>query len=347
MLRLFARLLVLTVALSAPSLLTGRALAQPTTDARDYEGAVFAPNNTIWMHTYVRHQTTAQKKNLTTELAIFRAGYLLRFGKLVIVPLDIVVPVVDADLKWYQSTTPNADPAKPPSVSFGTRRTPTSGPGANSVRQTGVGDIQFLPSLVYSFTQNAADYTHTYMGAGFYTTIPVGSYSTSNAPLNLGENRWTFKPQVMVGQRFAKILTAEVVANMLAYTHNSSFHPVTALPVGTLSQKNSYNAELHLGMDVHPTMFLSASYYLQELGEKTYSAQVPSTAPAAVQAALKAGLAATHINAEKATVHTLRLSMGIHIEKQSLLLLQYQQDLKTSGDESNTLRRSSLHALLR
>lgn len=335
MTRPIARLALLATLLVAPSLLPTQALAQPTTDARDYEGAVSAPNNTKWIHTYLRHQTTTQKRNLTTNLSIFRAGYLLAFGNLKVVPFELVVPVVDADLKWYQSTTPSTTGGAP-TVSFGTRPTATSGPGAGSVRQTGIADIQFLPSVIYSITQNAAERTHTYMGFNLYTIIPVGNYSSGNAPLNIGENRWTIKPQAMVGQRFGKIFTTELVVNALFYTDNTNFHPVTALPVGTLSQKNSYNAEFHLGADIDPTMYISASYYLQELGEKTYTAQVPSAAPAAVQAALKAGLAATHINAEKATVHTVRLSWGIHIEKQSLLLLQYQQDVKVGGDESNT-----------
>lgn len=324
--RLIVRLALLATMLVAPSLLTTQALAQPTTDSRDYEGAVSAPNNTFWIHTYLRHQTTTQKRNLTSNISIFRAGYLMKFGNLAVVPFEMVVPVVDADLKLYQS--PNADPTKAPTISA--RPTATSGPSAGSVRQTGISDIQFLPSVIYSITQNAAERTHTYMGFNLYTYIPVGNYAASNAPLNIGENRWTIKPQAMVGQRFGKIFTAEVVANMLMYTDNKSFHAATALPVGTLSQKPSYNAEFHLAADIHPTMYVSATYYLQELGEKTY------TPPSSLPAAVKTALAPYHVNAEKATVHTMRLSWGVHIEKQSLLLLQYQQDLKCGGEESNT-----------
>ena len=328
MTRPIARLALLATLLAAPSLLPTQALAQPTTDARDYEGAVSAPNNTLWIHQYIRHQTTTQKKNLTSNIAIFRAGWLLSFGNLKVVPFELVVPVVDADLKLYLS--PNTmDPTKGPTPSA--RATATSGPVAGSIRQTGISDIQFLPSVIYSITQNAAERTHTYMGFNLYTYIPVGNYASGNAPLNIGENRWTIKPQAMVGQRFGKIFTTELVVNALIYTDNKNFHAAGALPIGTLSQKPSYNAELHLAADIDPTMYISASYYLQELGEKTYAP--PGSLPAATQAALVKGYG---MNAEKATVHTMRLSWGIHIEKQSLLLLQYQQDLKTGGDESNT-----------
>ena len=327
MIRPFVRLAVLTTLLLAPSMLTTQALAQPTTDSRDYEGAVFAPNGTWSITTYLRHVTTTQKRNLTSNQTVFRAGYLIKFGNLAIAPFDILVPVVDADLKLYYS--PNADPTKPPTASA--RPTATSGPVAGSIRQTGIADCSFLPSLIYSITQNAANYTHTYMGAGLYTTLPIGNYASGNAPLNLGENRWTIKPQVMIGQRFATIFTTEIVANMLFYTDNQNYHAATALPVGTLSQKNSFNAEAHLGMDVHETMYVSASYYLQELGQKTYTP--PTSLPAATRAAIIKGYG---VAAEKATVQTLRLSWGIRIEKQSLLLLQYQADLKTGGEESNT-----------
>ena len=334
--RQITRWALLASLLLAPNWIATGAKAQPTTDARDYEGAGSAPNNTFWVHNYLRHQTTTQKRNLTTNLAIFRAGYLLKFGKLAFVPFEAVLPVVDADLKWYQSTTPNANPMLPPTTSFGTRRTATSGPGAGSIRQTGFSDLQFFPSLIYTHTEDEATRTHTYFGATFYTYIPIGTYSSNNAPLNIGENRWSLKPQIMVGQRFAKIFTVDAVANMVAYTDNKKFHPVTALPVGKLSQKSSFNAELHLAADIHPTMYVAASYYLSALGERTYSAAVPAGLPAPTAAAIGGALAATHINAESATVHTMRFSFGIHIEKQSLLLLQYQQDLSVGGDESNT-----------
>ena len=327
MIRPFVRLAILATLVLAPSLLTTHALAQPTIDARDYEGAVFAPHGTLSVTAYYRHQTTTQKRNVATELTILRAGYLLKFGNLAIAPFDMLVPIVDADLKLYYS--PNADPTKAPTASA--RPTATSGPAAGSIRQTGIADISFLPSIIYSVTQNAADFTHTYFAGGLYTTIPVGNYASGNAPLNLGENRWTVKPQVMIGQRFLTAFTVELLANAVFYTDNQNFHAATALPVGTLSQKNTYNAEAHLGIDLHESMYVSASYYLQELGEKTYTP--PGSLPAATRAAIIKGFG---VNAEKATVHTLRLSWGIRIEKQSLLLLQYQTDVKTDGDESNT-----------
>lgn len=338
MTRPIARLALLATLLAAPSLLTTQALAQPTADARDYEGATTAPNGTTVAHLYMRHQTTTQKKNVTTNIAFFRGAYVMKFGNLTLVPFELVVPFADADLKWYQTTTPNADATKPATVSFGARPTSpsASGPGATSFRQTGIADLQFLPSIHYNIVENAAERTHTWMGANVYAYIPVGTYSARTAPLNIGENRWQIKPQIAVGQRFAKILTAELVLNTVIYMDNKSFTPIAPLPVGTMSQKSTYNAELHLAADVHETMFVSASYYLAALGEKTYTGTASTALPAAVQAGLNGAAAKAHVVAEKATVHTLRLSWGIHIEKQSLLLLQYQQDLKTAGDESNT-----------
>ncbi|MDB4974985.1 MAG: hypothetical protein JWN48_3326 [Myxococcaceae bacterium] len=304
-------LLAITLAIAFCSVQARPALAQPTTDARDYEGAGGAPNGTVILLDYLRHQTTAKKRNLTTNLNILRATYVLKFGKFAFVPFDALLPVADADLKLYTNPTmPMAGPSL----------RPQGNPIAGSVRNSGIGDLQYLPSVIYDHVENKDDHTHTYVAAQAYVTVPVGNYSSHNI-VNIGENRWSLKPQVAIGQRFAKAFTLELVANMLFYSDNKNYrvtNPKTGkASIQSLRQDPTFNAELHLGVDLAPTIYVSASYYLQAYGEEFIAANKATVS-------------------EKATVQTMRFNWGFRLEKQTLLLLQVQQDLKAGGEFSNT-----------
>jgi Putative MetA-pathway of phenol degradation len=305
--------LLLSAALSfvIPMLDGAKVHAQPTTDARDYEGAGGVPSGTMILLDYLRHQTTAGERNLTTNLNIFRATYVLRFGKFAFVPFDALLPVADADLKVY--TNP-AMPTAPPT------QHPQGNPIAGSIRNTGFGDIQYLPAIIYDHVENKEKQTHTYAGFNLYLTLPTGNYASKNA-LNIGENRWTLKPQLALGQRFGKVFTLELVANMVFYSDNTNYK-VTSRTTGkasiqSLRQEPTINAELHFGVDLAPHIYVSASYYAQRFGDQFIVAN---------NAEVEAG----------ATVHTMRFNWGVHIEKQTLLLLQLQQDLRAGGAFSNT-----------
>jgi hypothetical protein len=295
MARIIPLLAILLVALTTA---TPQAHAQ-TTDARDYEGAGGAPNNTVILLNYLRHQTTMDRRNLTTNISIFRASWVLKFGNLAIVPIDVLLPVVDVDLRTG---------SKP-------------GPGAAvfpaSIRTTGFGDLQYLPSIIYDVVEDKEQGTHTYFGANLYTIMPTGTYRTTT-PVNIGENHWGIKPQVAVGQRFARRWTIDLVANATIYTDNKNF-VVTDSATGTrtkftLQQDPTLGAEAHVAVDIDPTTYIAASYYATNLGKKQLSVGKETEAPASVQ--------------------TLRITWGWRIEKQMLLLVQLQQDLAATGEAS-------------
>jgi len=273
------------------------------TDARDFEGAGAAPNNTFILMNYLRHSTTNDRRNLTTNAAIFRSVWVLKVGHLAIVPIDLLLPVVDADLRVGATPGSEVNPA--------------------SIRTTGFGDLQFLPSLIYDLVEDKTDNTHTYFGANLYTIMPTGTYRTST-PLNVGENRWALKPQVALGQRFAKRWTIDLIGNLTIYMDNTEFmlpgRPATAsmpaVPASqqTLQQDPTWSGEAHLAVDVDPTTYLAVSYYATNIGKKTLA-----------------------IGAEvdpAASVQTLRFTWGLRIEKQMVLMLQLQQDVVATGTAS-------------
>jgi len=293
--------LLLVGVLAALTVVVPEAHAQ--TDARDFEGAGAAPNNTFILINMLRHSTTNDRRNLTTNSATFRSVWLLKVGHLAIIPIDLVLPVADADLRVG---------AMP-----GTEVYPMS------IRTTGFGDLQWLPSMIYDVVEDKADNTHTYFGANFYTIMPTGTYRTST-PLNIGENRWALKPQVALGQRFAKRWTVDLVGNMTIYMDNTEFMvpgrpamgttPAVPPSKQTLQQDPTWSGEAHLGVDVDPTTYLAVSYYATNIGKRTLAIGAEVEPPASVQ--------------------TLRFTWGLRIEKQMLLMLQFQQDVVATGNAS-------------
>jgi hypothetical protein len=178
------------------------------------------------------------------------------------------------------------------------------------LHSSGLGDVTYQPTVAYLATEDAESHTHTHIALTGYITAPTGSYDSSN-PVNIGDHRWRIQPQLAVGQRFLKALTFEASAGAVLYTNNTAAFS----PMGPYTEKQdvSIDAEAHFAADLSPTFFGAASYYVVAAGALN---SVPAgTAP---------------VKPEQ-TVQTLRFTYGIHIEKQSLLLIQYNQDIEESG----------------
>ncbi|MEY4509661.1 MAG: hypothetical protein RLZZ450_1783 [Pseudomonadota bacterium] len=297
-----ARFLPLLVCLLV-ALTTAAPKANAQTDARDYEGAGGAPNNTLILLNYLRHQSTIDRRNLITNSSSFRASWVLKFGHLAVVPIDLFFSVADVDLR-----VPAA---------------PGSAVSSASIRTTGFSDLQYLPSIIYDVVEDKEINTHTYFGANLYTIMPIGTYRP-NAPINISENRWGIKPQVAVGQRFAKAFTLDLIGNLTIFTDNTEFvvpgraaaGGMPAVPPSrqTLKQDPTWGGEAHLAVDVDPTTYLALSYYATNVGKRSLAIGREVEPPASVQ--------------------TLRFTWGWRIEKQMLLLVQLQQDVAATGEAS-------------
>lgn len=276
----------------ACALLSLSTLAQAQTantqaDPRDYEALALVPNNTLAALVYGRHVSTADKQSNSQDLGIFRAVYILKFGRLAVVPVDLVLPIVDATIYV-------------PGAMAGSVET---------LHASGVADVTWQPTIGYSIPENET--THTYFAGTLYVTPPTGSYSAFR-PVNFGDNRWRTQPQVALGQRFLKIVTAEIDGSVAFYTANPAFGTPTQTFV--LKQNPTIGFEAHVAVDITPTFFVGVSYYVQAAGQRT----------------LSAGSVSVLFEPEE-TTQTLRFTYGIHIEKNSTLLLQYNQDIAASG----------------
>lgn len=80
----------------------------------------------------------------------------------------------------------------------------------------------------------------TILGFSFVTSIPTGKYYTDKR-VNIGTNRWGFKPEVGISQRFSHFY-AEVYGGIWFYTDNNDFvgKKLEQKPTGSLQAHASY-----------------------------------------------------------------------------------------------------------
>src|ERR1700742_1291053 len=83
-----------TVTLMLGALALAPLAARADSDVRDFEGLAYAPNNTVVAFGYFQH-VSSQTGNLSEDVGVFRATYILKIGKLAIVPFDATLPIVD------------------------------------------------------------------------------------------------------------------------------------------------------------------------------------------------------------------------------------------------------------
>ncbi len=187
---------------------------------------------------------------------------------------------------------------------------PTMTPGTvATLHASGFADLTYQPTIGYTIPEKGT--SHTYLAATLFVTAPTGSYSAFR-PVNFGDNRWRIQPMVAIGQRFLTRVTAEMNASVAFYNANPAYGTPTETFV--LTQNPTLGFEAHLGIDISPNFFVLGSYYLQAAGRRS----------------LTAGDTAVPFEPEQ-TTQTLRFSYGIHIEKFSTLLLQYNQDIAVTG----------------
>lgn len=261
--------------------------ANSQSDGRDYEALAYLPKDTLAALVYFRAVSTSNvpADSYSQTQGVFRASYVLKYGNLAIVPFDMLLPVVDVAV--YDA--------------------PTATKGVTDTLHTsGVGDLTYLPTIGYVIPENET--THTVIAATAYVTAPTGTYSSSD-PVNIGDNRWRFQPQIGLSQRFLKVLTFDLIGNLAFYTSNKEFFTPTGYV--TMKQNQTFGLEAHATADLSPDMYLGVSYYLQADGERDVSAAMLPLAEADPEQ----------------TIQTLRFTLGVRVEKATSLLLQYNQDV--------------------
>jgi hypothetical protein len=278
-------------------------------DPRDYEVGYFVPSGTTIINSYLRNQSSMKGRDISAQALALRATHILKVGDLVITPLDVILPIQNVNLYTPLNALPGLN-AVPGDLKL-------------TANATGFGDLTYLPTIGHGLTQNAENHTHTWYALTVYITAPIGQFDKTRL-LNIGSNRWTINPLIMVGQRFARAFTFEVLANMAMYTSNSEYrvpgNPTLAGMDLKLSQKPSFGAAAHLGVDLHPTFFVGLSYLLAINGKRSFEV---------------AGMDITETDSN--TVQTFRLNVGIRATQQTQILVQWNEDFSVT-DTPNAIR---------
>jgi hypothetical protein len=261
------------------------------TDSGEYERLALAPNNTLVAYGYFREFASTDPPSFTETLAAFRALYILRFGNVALLPFDALLPVADLSVS---------------------ARVPGAPGGVATLHGSGLADFTYEPSVAYVIPEGGAPETRTVLAATSFVTAPTGNYDVSRA-VNIGDNRWRFQENVNVSQRLFRILAFSFIASAAFYTANSE---LAARPGPVrLTQAPSFGFEGHTLVDLAPPVYVAASYYFTAVGQRTpWVGDAPVTGGQPGQ-----------------TTQEIRFTLGIRLSKLSLLLLQYDQDVGTSG----------------
>lgn len=145
-------------------------------------------------------------------------------------------------------------------VPFGDVSFDGSDVGQQNLSGTGMGDLilnlgnSLLDDRQKGYCVNVSGYLY----------LPTGEYSHDRT-VNLGSNRFTFKPEINTAKYFTEKISVELFASMDIYTDNDDYGPSKL----TLEQDPIYYVNTHLIYDVNPATYVSADYYYEYGGETT------------------------------------------------------------------------------
>jgi hypothetical protein len=266
------------------------------------DGAWYAPADTLFAIMYGKHYSSSAtfesgkkdtSKSVAQNIAVVRLGFFKDLGDLrtqgsVILPFGSAA--VDANV-------------------------PTSQTGGlfPHYSSTGLADAEFN-YLISPLSWNEGTANSGYMDIGLSVFAPIGEYS-DNSPVNLGKNRWAFRPLIGGGQNFGPI-HIDLFGGADIFMDNENYTRGAGAPGAekgtTLSQELEYFAE------VHATMFLSAttkSYISASFGGVWGGAQEAE------------GKADTYRVSGDQETYTARLTIGTSLTRHFSFYCYYAQDL--------------------
>lgn len=127
--------------------------------------------------------------------------------------------------------------------------------------KSGVGDT----TLAYAFWPIANHETQRYFGFAGYLTLPTGQYDHSNAPFNMGGNRFSYALQSGFQVPLAPNLNVMAALDGVWFGQNEDFGPAKK----TLRQEALYTAQVGLSYDFCERYSLGAAYFYTEGGESS------------------------------------------------------------------------------
>ncbi|MNQ90292.1 hypothetical protein D3C85_1056270 [compost metagenome] len=139
--------------------------------------------------------------------------------------------------------------------------------------RTGFGDmkVRFGINLLGSPALDKSEFRKfeqkTILGVSLVTSIPTGKYYDDKR-VNIGTNRWGFKPEIGISQRFSHFY-AEVYGGVWFYTDNNDFlgKKMEQKPTGSLQAHASYYFKNGMWLGFNTTWFFGGQTIIDGVGE--------------------------------------------------------------------------------
>jgi hypothetical protein len=134
----------------------------------------------------------------------------------------------------------------------------------SSITRSGFGDTRFRISTLFigapavTRAEFAKSSPNTIVGASVTVIAPTGQYF-NNKLINLGTNRWSFKPEIGLSQKITEQWFIDLYAGVWLFTNNKTFYPGTSLR----GQNPLLAFQTHLGYNFNPVMWaaIDLTYY--------------------------------------------------------------------------------------
>ncbi|MCK7517486.1 MAG: transporter [Ignavibacteriales bacterium] len=134
----------------------------------------------------------------------------------------------------------------------------------SSITRNGFGDTRFRVSVLFlgapaaTVEEFAKSEPQTVLGASLTVTAPTGQFFKDKL-INLGTNRWSFKPEVGLSYFVNKQWLIDLYAGAWFFTDNSSFYPGNSVR----SQDPLITFQTHVSYSFNPLMWaaIDLTYY--------------------------------------------------------------------------------------
>lgn len=154
----------------------------------------------------------------------------------------------------------------------------------------GIGDVQavLVTSIYGGPSLSQEEFVHwrpeQYLAASLAVTAPTGKYDPGKL-LNVGKNRWAFKPQLSWGQPFDWGGLLAVNANAQLFTDNDEYRGNNVLEQDAL-----FSIEAHYSQNLNKAFWLSADAFYSYGGETSVNGNKQDN----LQSTLKVGISGSY-----------------------------------------------------
>ncbi|TFH40002.1 MAG: transporter [ANME-2 cluster archaeon] len=134
----------------------------------------------------------------------------------------------------------------------------------SSITRSGLGDMRLRFSVLLlgapakTMEEFAKYSSQTVLGASLTVIAPTGQ-NFSDKLINLGTNRWSFKPEIGLSYKYTKQWLIDLYAGVWLFTNNESFFPGNSVR----SQNPLISFQTHVSYNINPLMWaaIDLTYY--------------------------------------------------------------------------------------